>query len=85
MNEPLEMPEIRRDCVRNAALEIAPNEFVRVELGGVAREAMKLQTGSRAQEFAHKNTAMLVDVVPDDEYGAAQTFEQEAQESNNIR
>jgi hypothetical protein len=30
MNEPLEMPEIRRDGVRNAALEIAPNELVRV-------------------------------------------------------
>jgi len=40
MNEPLEMPEIRRDRVRNAALEIAPNELVRVEFWGVAREAM---------------------------------------------
>ncbi len=76
MNEPLEMSEIRRDGVCNTALEIAPDEFVRVELGSVAWEAMKLQAGSRAQEFAHKNAAMLVDVVPDDEYGAAQTLEE---------
>jgi hypothetical protein len=35
---------------------------------------MQLKTGRRAQEFAHKNTAMLVDIVPDDEHGAAQTL-----------
>jgi hypothetical protein len=85
VDEPLEVPEIRRDGVRNAALEIAPNEFVRVEFGGIAWEAMQLQAGSRAQKLAHEDTSMLIDIIPDDVHRTPQTLEQQAQESNDIR
>lgn len=85
MNEPLEMRKIRRNRVRDGALEVCPNELVRVELGGIAREAMKAQTRSRAQEFLHEHAAMLVDVVPYDEDRSAQALEQQTQESNDIR
>lgn len=84
MNEPLEMRQIGRNRVRDGTLEIGPNELVGVEFGRIARETMKAQARSRAQEFLHEDAAMLVDVVPDDEDRSAQALEQQAQESNDI-
>lgn len=85
MYEPLEMRKIDRNRVRDGTLKIGPNELVRIEFRSVAREAMKLQARGRAEEFAHEDAAMLVDVVPDDEDRPTQAFEQQAQESNDIR
>ena len=76
MDEPFEMMEIRWDGVGYGALEIAPDELVGVEFGSVTREAIEAQSRSRAQELAHENAAMLVDVVPDDDRWAAQALEQ---------
>lgn len=85
MDEPLEMWEVSRNRVRDGAFEMGPNEFVRIELGCVAWEAVKAQARSRAQELLHKDAAVLVDVVPHDEDRPVQALEQQAQESDNIR
>ena len=85
MDEPLEVMEIRRHGVGHSPLEIAPDELIWVEFGCVTREAMEAQSRRCAQEIADENASVLVDVVPDDEYWAAQTLEQQAQESNDIR
>lgn len=85
MNEPLEVRKVRRDRVRDGALEIGPNELVWIELRGVAWEAMQAQTSSRAQELLYEDATVLVDVVPNDEDRAIQPLEQQAQESNDIR
>ena len=74
MYEPLEMRKIRRNCIRDGAFEIGPNELVGIEFWRVTWETMKTQARSRGQKFPHKDAAMLVDVVPDDEHWAAQTF-----------
>lgn len=78
MDEPLEVMEIRRHGVGHSPLEIAPDELIWVEFRRVTRETMEAQSRRRAQKIANKNAAMLVDVVPDDEHWAAQTFEQQA-------
>jgi len=78
MNEPFKMRKVHWNRVRNSALEVSPHEFVGVEFGRIAREAVKLQARSRAQEFTHEDAAVLVDVIPDDEDRPAQPFEQQA-------
>ena len=78
------MPKVGRDGVGYGSLEIGPDELVRVELGGVAREAVKAQSRGRAQELAYKHAAVLVDVVPHNEHRSLQALEQQAQKPNHI-
>ena len=84
MDEPLEVVEFGRNRVRHGTLEIGPHELVWIEFGGIAREAVKAQTRGRAQELAHKDAAVLVDVVPHDEDGSGQALEELSQESDDI-
>lgn len=71
MDEPLEVMEICGHGVGHRPFEIAPDELVRVEFWRVTREAVEAQPHRRAQEIADEHAAMLVDVVPDDEYWTA--------------
>lgn len=84
MDEPFQVPQVSWDRVRDRAFEVGPDELIRIKLGRVAREAMKAQPVGCAQEFADQDAAMLIDVVPDDEYRPPQPLEQLAQESDDI-
>lgn len=79
------MWEVGRNRIRDGSFEVGPNEFIGIELGRVAWEAVKTQTCGGAQELLHEYAAVLVDIVPHDEDQPIQALEQQAQESNDIR
>lgn len=76
MNEALKMCEIRWDSVGDSAFKIGPNEFVWIEFGRIAWEAMDTQPPNHSQELAHNSAAMLVDIIPYNKNGAVQAFQQ---------
>ena len=71
--------------VGQAALGLLPDAFVRVELGGVAREAVEMQPRMTGLQRTDGIAAVDRAVVPDHDHGTAKMSEQVAQEGADLR
>src|SRR6266478_6299754 len=76
MQKPLEVSEVARDAVGHGALEVTPNVFVRVELRGVSREAIRVEPRVRLNEIPHQDASVLPATVPEEDHRATEVPEQ---------
>jgi hypothetical protein len=74
-----------RPTVGEGALGELPDSLVRVELGGVAREAIEMEPGIADLERADGLAAVDRAVVPDHDHGAAQMVKQIPKKRADLR
>ncbi len=84
MKQPRELPEVARDTVGHGALEVVPDELVRVEFGGVAREAIRVEPRMRLEEVLHQRGPVLPAAVPEKDHGTTQMAEQLLKELDDL-
>lgn len=74
-----------RPTVGQSALRVLPDSFIRVELGGIARETVEVEPGIARLQGAEGFAAVDRAVVPDHDHGAAKMAEQVPQEGADLR
>ena len=72
-------------AVGQTALGLLPDAFVRIELGGVAREAVEMQPGMTCLQRTDGIAAVDRAVVPDHDHGTSKMSEQVTQEGADLR
>lgn len=81
----LKMVEIFGETVRQGALEMVPDKFVGVELGGVSRKARGLQPGMAAEKLLDRDPLVRLAAIPEEDHGAPQVSEQVSKELDHLR
>ena len=81
----LKMVEVFGETVREGALEMVPDKFVGVELGGVSRKAIGTQPGMAAEKLRDRRSLVRPAVIPEEDHGAPQVAEQVSKELDHLR
>src|SRR5439155_9430353 len=84
MKQPLELLEVARDTVGHGALEVVPDELVRVEFGCVPREAIRVEPRMRLEEVLHQSAPVLPAAVPEKDHGTTEMAEQLPKELEDL-
>jgi len=85
MHEVLKMGEIFGETVRQGTLEMVPDKFVGVELGGVSRKAIGTQPGMAAEKLLDRSSLVGLAVIPKEDHRAPQVAEQLSKELDHLR
>ena len=84
MQKSLEMAIVMWDAVGQGALEVCPNEFCRVEFGGVTRKAVDMQSRMVEEELFGRSTLVGSAVVPEQHHRFAKLLEQMPEELGHL-
>ena len=85
MKESFEMAVIFRNAVGQGALEIGPDEFRRVEFGGVTGKAVDMQSRMAEDELLGRRAFVWSTVIPEQHNRSAQVLEQMPKELGHLR
>lgn len=78
------MTHVPRVAVCHRPLQVVPNGFVGVEFGRISWEPMSMETRMLSEELSDCRPLMVVAVIPQQNYMAAQVFEQLSEEGNHF-
>lgn len=78
------MSQVPWVAVGYRSLEVVPDEFVGVEFGRIAREPVGVQTWMSSDELPDHRSLVVVTTVPQQNYMAAQVFEQLPEEGDHF-
>ncbi len=81
----LKMVEIFRETVRQGALEMVPDKFVRIEFRGVSRKAIGAQPGIGVEKLLDRSSLVRLAIIPEEDHGTPQVPEQVAKELDHFR
>jgi len=80
----LELTHVLWIAVCYRPLEVVPNGFVRVEFGRIHGEPIGMQTRMFSEELPDRRSLMVLAVVPQQNYMAAQVLEQLSEEGDHF-
>ena len=84
MQEPFEMAIIIGDAVGQGALEVGPDEFRRVEFGGITGKAVDMQSRMTEEELLGRCAFVRSAVIPEQYHRSAQVPEQMPKEIGHL-
>ena len=85
MKQVLEIREVTGRTVGHRALEVVPDEFVRVELGRVAGKTLHVQARMPEEKVADQDATVGPAAVPEQHHGTAKVPEQLLEEGHHLR
>jgi hypothetical protein len=81
----LQLSDVFRCAIGQVMLELAPDELVGIQLGGIGREPVNVQPRVPAQEHLHVVTLVNRPAVPEQFHGPAEVPKEVAKKHDHLR